>query len=395
MDKRTDWRSGNELSLLGFGCMRLPKLGPERNNIDWEKSYRLVEHCLERGITYFDTAYYYHDGVSEPVLGEVLSRHPRGSYFLADKLPLWLVKGLSHAKEVFREQLERCRVEYFDYYLCHGLGKSEKEFAEGYLESGIFDHLLALKKEGRIKNFGFSFHGSARVMRYLLDQYDWDFAQMQINYLDWEVQDASSVYALLEAKELPCMVMEPLRGGSLATLPEEPAAVLRQASPDKSLASWGMRFAASLPGVVTVLSGMTTPEQVDDNIATMSPFVPLGDAERGVLADAAEKYLAQGAVPCTGCAYCMDCPAGVDIPGMFHALNENSVSLALPVSHAPLYAFNRHAPAFLAAYEAFPPERRAEACIACGVCVDKCPQRINIPERMKKVADIAEALKKA
>lgn len=393
MDTRTNWRNGNEISLLGFGCMRLPKLGPERSNVDFEKSHRLVAYCVERGITYFDTAYYYHDGVSEPVLGGALAPYPRHSYFLADKMPLWLVKDPDHARSMFDEQCARCKTDYFDYYLCHGLGKSEEEFREGYIESGLFDHLLSLKKQGRIRNLGFSFHGSPRVMEYLLRQYDWDIAQIQCNYLDWDIQHAGTLHALLREKDVPCLIMEPLRGGNLATLTPESAALLREAAPEKSVASWGMRFAASLPGVLCVLSGMNAPEQVDDNVATFSPLQPLNDAEREILALAAERYIRTGSVPCTGCGYCMDCPSGVDIPLLFRLLNDHSCSLTLPVSQASQYAFNRHARDFHQACATLPPEKLAANCTACGCCEARCPQAIPIARRMREITAILTAFR--
>ncbi len=369
--KDTDCRP----SLLGMGCMRLPKT--EDGKIDRERAFQLIDRAFQGGITYFDVANPYHDGNAEPFIGEALSRYPRDSFTLATKMPAWKVETLDDVKALFESQLEKCRVDYFDFYLCHAL---DREFFDKQERLGIYEYLAEKKKQGYIRRLGFSFHDTPEVLREICEAHPWDFAQLQINYLDWTAQRAKEQYEILEEYGLPCVVMEPVRGGALAKLCEPAEAVLKAAAPERSIASWAIRFAASLPNVMTVLSGMTVPEQLEDNLATMSPFEPLSDAERAALAKALEIDRQAQRIPCTGCRYCMPCPFGVDIPGLFKAYNE--------------CAIDRMPGRFLKKAAPIPASAHPDQCRACGKCAAACPQHIDIPGKMAELKALEEKLRR-
>ncbi len=385
MIKRIYRRTGEAVSLLGFGCMRLPKVQKDRQDIDYAAAQQLIDYAYSHGVNYYDTAFPYHEGMSETFIGQALKKYPRKSFCLADKMPTWLLKNLEDGKRIFAEQLRKCQVEYFDFYLCHSVGDSVEAFAERYEKTGVLDYLREEKAHGRIRNLGFSFHGRPEVLEKLADRHEWDFIQIQLNYLDWDMQNAKRQYDILEKRGIPCIVMEPVRGGSLCALSEEAASLLKAERPESSLASWAIRFAASLPNVLTVLSGMSAPEQVGDNVKTVTNFEPLTDRERSLLGEAVKVYLKTGTIPCTGCRYCMDCPSGVDIPAVFAVYNRCAAA-----GHLPLSTFNRENVRFFReAYESLPQSARADRCVECEACMKHCPQKIKIPSRMQEIVQLA------
>ena len=364
-----------KVSLLGMGCMRLPKVDPEKEDIDYEKAQEIIDYAYANGVNYFDTAYGYHGGQSELFVGQALKKYPRESFFLASKMPIWCVKEKGDVERIFNEQLQRCQTDYFDFYLFHSQNAANFQKCQ---EFGVYEFLSQMKAEGKIRRLGFSFHDTPEVLRHICDTYPWDFAQIQLNYLDWEMQDAKTQYQILNDWEIPVIVMEPVRGGVLASPCEAADILFREERPDKSVASWAIRFAASLPGVLTVLSGMSNMEQVRDNVDTMTRFEPLTDREREVINEALEAYRKKDTVPCTGCRYCMDCPFGVDIPRMFSLYNH--------------YVLDRDGEDYLEAYEAQPESERADQCQACGACMEKCPQHIRIPDQMVTIRETVEKI---
>ncbi len=353
-------------SLLGMGCMRLPQT-PE-GAIDRKKAREMVAKAFKSGINYFDTAYRYHGGESEDFVGEALAEYPRDSFYLATKMPVWMAQSLEQVEEIFADQLKKCRVGYFDFYLCHALDKERFDKME---KMGIYDFLAKKKEEGIIRRLGFSFHDTPEVLREICEAHPWDFAQIQLNYLDWTLQRAKEQYEILEEFGLPCVVMEPVRGGALAKLCPEAEALLKEAAPSRSIASWAIRYAASKPNVMVVLSGMSNEEQMADNLSTFDPFVPLSETEQKVLAQALEIDTKAQRIPCTGCSYCMPCPFGVDIPGVFKVYNDCAVK--------------RSTGSFAKTLSDLPEAAWPEQCRACGKCMKVCPQHIQIPDKMKEL----------
>ena len=389
MEKRI-YKDKDEVSLIGFGCMRLPVENQKTQKIDFEKAEKLIDYAYEKGVNYFDTAYAYHNGDSEVFIGEVLKKYPRDSYYLADKMPTWLLEDYSDGEKYFEEQLKRCQVDYFDFYLLHTLGKPDTDFIERYIKTGIYEYLVEEKKKGRIKNLGFSFHGQEKELKEILDNGEWDFAQIQLNYLDWDIQHAKTYYEMLEEKNIPCIVMEPIRGGNLVKLCDESIDILKKENPNASIASWALRYAASLPNVLTVLSGMSNMEHVEDNMATFNSFSEMSEREYQVLEVAKKKYIDLGTIPCTGCRYCMDCPFGVDIPEVFSIYNKNSSLMSLPVSFDEQYIFSPKFKMFIEDYNTLTDDKKANNCVDCKKCVKECPQGIQIPEHMKKISRITK-----
>lgn len=370
MEKRIYKNTDQNISLLGFGAMRLPQTAD--NKIDYAAAEQLIDYAYAHGVNYFDTAYMYHDGESENFIGHALKKYPRESFYLADKMPGWFAKTMDDVDRIFNDQLKKCGVDYFDFYLCHSLARQNFDI---YDKIDIIGYLDQKKKEGKIRQLGFSFHDKPDMLEELMGRYDWDFAQLQLNYLDWEMQNAKRLYEILEAHGLPCIVMEPVRGGALATLCPESIELLKKAAPKRSAASWAIRFAASLPNVMTVLSGMSNVEQVEDNIKTMSDFQPLEKQDYAVIKQALAAYQNSKTVPCTGCRYCMDCPAGVDIPLMFELYNK--------------FVRTEDKKAFLDAYAAAGDAKQAHHCVKCGVCATHCPQAIEIPKQIEKIVELA------
>ena len=375
MEMRQYRDTGVEVSLLGMGRMRLPKLDPEKPDIDYVKAQEIIDYAYSHGVNYFDTAYVYHGGQSESFIGQALKKYPRESYFLATKMPIWCVKKQEDVERIFNEQLQKCQVDYFDFYLFHAQDAGNFKKCQ---EFGVYEFLSRMKAEGKIRRLGFSFHDTPEVLRHICDTYDWDFAQIQLNYLDWEMQDARTQYQILADRGIPVVVMEPVRGGALASPCDAANILFREERPDKSVASWAIRFVASLPGVLTVLSGMSDMEQVRDNVDTMTNFEPLTERDREIIDAALEAYRKKDTVPCTGCRYCMDCPFGVDIPKMFALYNH--------------FVLDKDEEDYLEAYRAQPEETLADKCRACGACLSKCPQHIKIPEKMAAIRETVDKL---
>ena len=359
---------------FGFGCMRLPR--GEDGKIDRPLAQRLWARYVEGGGNYFDTAYMYHDGESEVALGEFLSGRPRDSYFLVDKMPVWMARTEDGLKRVFEDQLARTKAEYFDFYLMHSLGAGNWNLAT---QIHALEFLLERKKEGRIRHLGFSFHDAPEAMDPILDAYDWEFAMIQLNYQDWTRYRSKEQYERLVAKGIDVAVMEPLRGGALARLNDPAKAVLRQADPDASPASWAFRWVASLPGVKLINSGMGRESDLEDNLRTFSPARELTEDERGTISAALAAFQRTQAVPCTACRYCMPCPVGVAIPDLFALWNA--------------YRQDGDAARFVSRYERLPESARPGRCVRCMNCTKHCPQQIAIPDELAKIAAGYAALK--
>lgn len=409
MTYRTDPHTGRKVSLLGYGLMRLPvKEGanPNSDEVDQEMVDKLVDYALAHGVNYFDTAHPYHKGMSQIAIGKALKKYPRDSFFLATKMPTPHMPTLEQAKEIFEKQLRDCQVEYFDYYLLHNLQTIEV-YKEIYENRGILDYLLEQKRKGRIRNLGFSFHGTRSLMEYLLGlDLQWDFVQIQCNYHDWDrgaelpawMQQSERVparwmYEKLAEKQIPVTVMEPLLGGRLTRLSRSAIAILKQAAPERSIASWAFRFVGSLPNILCVLSGMTYMENLQENICTFSPLQPLSEEEHKVLDEALDVFLGNRTVPCTGCQYCTPCPYGVDIPAVFAHYNKCVNEERMPKDRMD-EDYRRERRRFLIGYDRSVPElQQANRCIQCGQCVSKCPQWINIPKELEKIDRFVEQLK--
>lgn len=358
-----------KLPLLGFGAMRLPMAG---EHVDEEHVARMVDCAMEAGVNYFDTAYPYHGGESERVLGRVLAGYPRESYYLATKFPGHQISSSYDPAAVFEEQLQKCGVDYFDFYLLHNVyDKSMQTYLDP--KWGILDYFVEQKKKGRIRHLGFSTHGSLECMEEFLkiSSGHMEFCQIQLNYLDWTLQNAKEKCELLAKYNVPVWVMEPLRGGKLAQLPADAAAKLSALRPDEGAAAWAFHWLQEIPGVKMILSGMSNLEQMQDNIRSFAARRPLNEAETQVLLDIAETL--KNSVPCTACRYCCDgCPAGLDIPLLLAKYND--------FCYVP--SFN-----VTMAIEALPADKTPSACIGCGKCVKICPQGINIPEVLKQFAE--------
>lgn len=373
MEYRVHQKTGEKVSLLGLGCMRLPKVDPTKDAIDIAAANAEIDAAYQNGITYFDTAWPYHGGQSETVIGAALKKYPRESFFLADKMPAWALETLEDREKVFSKQLEKCQVDYFDFYLMHAVQPSNWD---KYEEFKVYEFLNQKKQEGKIKRLGFSFHGDIPLLKKVLAAHEWDFVQIQLNYLDWTMQDAKTQYELISQAGLQCIIMEPVRGGALADLCPSANEMLKSAAPERSIASWAIRYAASLPNVLCVLSGMSNMEQLQDNISTMSPFCALSDEEHTLLQSALQEYRKASTIPCTACRYCMPCPAGVEIPQMFKLYNDK-------------YAFSKSKNSLKSAYDAFG-EGVAAQCVSCGACLEKCPQSIEIPQKMAMITSLVQ-----
>lgn len=356
-----------------MGAMRLPLKSNNDADIDEAATAEMVAYAMEHGINYYDTAWGYHDGKSEIIMGKILNKYPRDTYYLASKFPGYDLSNMPKVEEIFEKQLEKCGVEYFDFYLFHNVCEMN---IDAYLDKsyGIFEYLMKQKENGRIRHLGFSAHGNCQVMERFLKRYGeyMEFCQIQLNYLDWTFQDAEKKVKLLEDYHIPVWVMEPLRGGKLAKLPETDEKILKTLRPEEGIPAWAFRFLQSIPSVTVVLSGMSNLPQLKENIATFEEHRPLDDSERKQLLAIADGML-NGTLPCTACRYCTThCPKGLDIPMLLDLYNEHSFTGG----------------GFLApmALMAQPQEKHPSACIGCRSCESVCPQQIKISEAMKDFA---------
>jgi predicted aldo/keto reductase-like oxidoreductase len=361
---------GLKLSALGMGNMRLPVMEGDYGKIDVPQTEKMVAYAMEHGINYYDTAWGYHNGKSETVIGEILSKYPREKFYIATKFPGYDLANMPKVKEIFAEQLKKCRVEYFDFYLFHNVCELN---IDAYLDPkyGIYDYLMAQKKAGLIRHLGFSCHGSYDVLKKFLEAYgkDMEFCQLQINFLDWTFQEAEKKVALLESYNIPVWVMEPLRGGKLVSLSEEHEERLRSLRPEETIPAWSFRFLQSIPSIKMILSGMSNFDQLKANIKTFEEDRPLTRKEMTTLLGIADEMLKTKTLPCTACRYCTShCPQGLDIPAIIKLYNEDVVTEGGFI--APM------------ALKAIPKEKWPTACISCRSCEKVCPQQIKIADMM-------------
>lgn len=363
-----------ELSALGLGAMRLPVIDNDDSRIDEGLTAKMVAYAMEHGVNYYDTAWGYHGGQSEIVMGKLLEQYPRDRFYLATKFPGYDLSNMDKVQEIFEEQLRKCRVEYFDFYLFHNVCEMN---IDAYLNPkyGILEYLLAQKKAGRIRHLGFSAHGSYGVMKRFLEAYgaDMEFCQIQLNYLDWVFQGAKEKSELLREYNIPIWVMEPLRGGRLASLNPEAESRLKQLRKEEEIPAWGFRFIQSIPGVTMVLSGMSNLEQLEDNIRTFEEDKPLNDEEMKAILEIVDRMLGKKTLPCTACRYCVThCPQKLDIPSLLALYNEHCFTEGGFI--APM------------ALSALAEDKRPNACIGCRSCEAVCPQQIKISEAMADFA---------
>lgn len=367
MEKRKLDKLGIEVSLLGFGCMRFP-VTPE-GKIDEPEAERMLDKAIAAGVNYIDTAYPYHNGDSEPFVGKVLKKYDRASLYLATKLPCWKVERKEDADTIFEEQLERLQTDYIDFYLMHALsGDAFRKMAQ----MGVVERLEQLKAEGKIKYLGFSFHDSYEAFEEILTYRDWDFCQIQLNYMDTESQAGLKGYKLAEARNVPMVIMEPIKGGSLAAFAEDITERFRALDPEASVASYALRWVGSLSNVKVILSGMSTMEQVEDNLKTFDAFHPLSDQESKTIDEIVALIRSRVQNGCTACRYCMPCPAGVDIPGNFRVWNT-------------YHMYQNYNMVKNSWENGLGDEKQAKNCVKCGKCEKACPQKLHIREDLERV----------
>ena len=407
MTYRTNAVSGDKVSLLGYGMMRLPTKVDNADEFDQDMINRQVDYAIEHGLNYFDTSPVYCQGKSEHCTGIALSRHKRSEYFVATKLSNFNRDLWSREKSIamYRNSMKELQVDYIDYYLLHSVGGGMEEFNGRYIDNGIMDFLQAERKAGRIRNLGFSFHGQKSVFDEMLrrhEEYRWDFCQIELNYLDWEFAneinsrnvDASYLYGELHKRNIPAVIMEPLLGGRLANLPQYLMTELKLRDPQRSVASWAFRYAGTPEGVLTVLSGMTYMEHLKDNLLSYCPLQPLTEEEMKYLHDnVARKIVGLENIPCNDCKYCMPCPYGIDIPAIFVHYNKCKNEGMLPNDTGdPEYRSNRRK-YLISLDRSVPRDRQPDHCIQCGQCEPHCPQNIRIPRELAKIDRFIEDLK--
>ena len=403
MTYRTNNGNGDKVSILGYGCMRWPMIKDEngRDIIDQEAVNRLVDYAMEHGVNYYDSSPVYLQGQSEKATGIALSRYPRESYFVATKLSNFSNYTKENSIEMYQKSKENFQTDYIDYYLLHSIGDGNG-FRQRFVDNGMMEYLLEERKAGRIRNLGFSFHGTPEGFDELMayhDQYHWDFVQIQLNYIDWthaSGRNAKAKYLQeeLDKRGIQSVIMEPLLGGRLSKVPEHIAGRLKERNPQGSIASWAFRFAGTHPGVLCVLSGMTYMEHLQDNVGTYSPLKPLTEDELAFLEETAELMQKYPTEPCNDCKYCMPCPYGIDIPAILlhynKCVNEGEIATSTQDEN-----YRKARRAYLVSYDrAVPKLRQAARCIGCNQCMSHCPQSINIPRELHKIDRYIENLRK-
>ena len=399
--------NGDRVSALGFGCMRWPmvKDANGKDVIDQEAVNEMVDYAIEHGINYFDTSPAYLQGQSEKAAGIALSRHPRESYYIATKLSNFGDASPEASLQMYKDSFKQLQTDYFDYYLLHSIGRGGKDaFNRRYVDNGLVPFLLEEKKAGRIRNLGFSFHGAKHEFDYFMELHDsgemvWDFVQIEMNYVDWTHADgvrnvnADYLYEELDKRGLPIVIMEPLLGGRLARVPEGISRQMKEREPDKSVASWAFRFCATYPRVLCVLSGMTNMDPLKENVETFGHFQPLTEEELEFLEHMATQMMEFPMVNCTDCKYCMPCPWGIDIPGIFKHYNTAVQEGRYPQTQEQK-DYQKLKKAYLVSYDrAIPTLRQANHCINCGECLSHCPQSIPIPRELQRINQFVEKLK--
>lgn len=360
---------------FGFGCMRFPTNSDE--SVNYEETEKMIDYALKNGVNYFDTAYVYHSGKSETVLGDILKKYPRESFVIANKYPGHQITDTYYPEPIFLEQLERCQVDYFDYYLLHNVNENSIKVYKDE-KWGIFEYFKKQKELGKIKHLGFSCHCSVELLKEFLDYCGdaMEFCQIQLNYLDWTLQDGKAKYDLLTERNIPVYIMEPLRGGKLASLPEEATLKLNALREGVTPVEWAFRFLLNLPNVRMILSGMSEFSQVKENIGIFKNDKPLNETEINALLEVAESL--KDSVPCTGCGYCLkDCPMGLNIPVFISVYNDLKLQKAITTRMR---------------LDVFPEDKQPDACISCGLCAENCPQKIKVPEEISKLNEILNSM---
>ena len=407
MTYRKNPKTGDDISILGYGMMRLPTI-PDSEEFDQEMINHQVDYAIEHGLNYFDTSPAYCRGQSERCTGIALKRHPREKFFVATKLSNFdpSTQSREASIEMYHNSMKELQVDYIDYYLLHGIGMGGMDALKArYIDNGLMDFMLSEREAGRIRNLGFSYHGDITVFDYLLaenDKYHWDFVQIELNYLDWNYAneinerntDASYLYDELHKRDIPAVIMEPLLGGRLAKVPQYVVSELKQRDPSRSIASWAFRYAGTPEGVLTVLSGMTYTEHLKDNLLSYCPLVPLTEEEQRLLdTTIAHQMMEEDTIPCNDCKYCMPCPFGVDIPAAFVHYNKFKIEHALPDDAGnPDYRRNRRR-YLISLDRAIEHNRQPDHCIQCGQCVPHCPQNIRIPKELERISTFINELK--